>query len=285
MNRSDFRHLEPLRVRWAEVDMQKIVFNGHYLMYMDTAVAGYWRAGALPYDAAMHTLGGDLYVRKATLEYAASARYDEQLAVGVRCARIGTSSLKFLTGVFCGERLLVQGELIYVYADPHTQTSRPVPPALRDWFTAFEAGEAMLSTQTLNWADARPSAEPMRRAVLVEEAGFPAHLAGDEGDEAALHLLAHNRLGQLVGCGRLLPLEGGVLQLGRLCSLASLRGAGIGTALVQAALAAARQQGAVAVELLATRASAGLYARQGFVATGADMEEGGVVHRPMLRVL
>ena len=24
--------------------MQKIVFNGHYLMYFDTAVAGYWRA-------------------------------------------------------------------------------------------------------------------------------------------------------------------------------------------------------------------------------------------------
>jgi acyl-CoA thioesterase FadM len=32
MNRSDFRFAERLRVRWAEVDMQKIVFNGHYLM-------------------------------------------------------------------------------------------------------------------------------------------------------------------------------------------------------------------------------------------------------------
>ncbi|CAM8668039.1 hypothetical protein MCEMSEM18_01675 [Comamonadaceae bacterium] len=28
----DFRFLHPLRVRWSEVDMQKIVFNAHYLM-------------------------------------------------------------------------------------------------------------------------------------------------------------------------------------------------------------------------------------------------------------
>jgi len=87
--RSDFRFRERLRVRWAEVDMQGIVFNGHYLMYIDTAVAGYWRALAVPYQAAMRQLGGDLYVRKATLEYHASARYDELVEIAVRCARNG----------------------------------------------------------------------------------------------------------------------------------------------------------------------------------------------------
>ena len=48
MNRKDFRFFHRLRVRWAEVDMQKIVFNAHYLMYFDTAVADYWRALAMP---------------------------------------------------------------------------------------------------------------------------------------------------------------------------------------------------------------------------------------------
>ena len=32
IQRSDFRMAHRLRVRWVEVDMQKIVFNGHYLM-------------------------------------------------------------------------------------------------------------------------------------------------------------------------------------------------------------------------------------------------------------
>ncbi len=87
MKRLDFRHLERLRVRWAEVDLQQIVFNGHYLMYFDTAVAGYWRAMAMPYHETMEFLDGDLFVRKDTLEYLASARYDDSLGVGIRCAR------------------------------------------------------------------------------------------------------------------------------------------------------------------------------------------------------
>jgi len=32
--------------------MQKIVFNGHYLTYIDTAIAEYWREIGLPYPMA-----------------------------------------------------------------------------------------------------------------------------------------------------------------------------------------------------------------------------------------
>jgi hypothetical protein len=56
--RSTFRHFERLRVRWAEVDLQQIVFNGHYLMYFDTAISGWWRAMALPYAPTMAALQG-----------------------------------------------------------------------------------------------------------------------------------------------------------------------------------------------------------------------------------
>jgi hypothetical protein len=51
---------------WAEIDMQRIVFNAHYLTYFDTAITDYWRALALPYDDAMHTLGGEPYLKKVT---------------------------------------------------------------------------------------------------------------------------------------------------------------------------------------------------------------------------
>ncbi|MGH8674367.1 MAG: acyl-CoA thioesterase, partial [Burkholderiales bacterium] len=49
MSRADFRCVHRLRVRWAEIDMQKVVFNGHYLTYIDTAVAEYWRGIGLRY--------------------------------------------------------------------------------------------------------------------------------------------------------------------------------------------------------------------------------------------
>jgi acyl-CoA thioester hydrolase len=45
-----------MRVRWAEVDKQGIVFNGHYLMYFDVGITGYYRALAYAYpeDLARH---------------------------------------------------------------------------------------------------------------------------------------------------------------------------------------------------------------------------------------
>jgi YbgC/YbaW family acyl-CoA thioester hydrolase len=151
MKRSEFRFFDRLRVRWAEVDLQKIVFNGHYLMYVDTAVSGYWRTLALPYHDTMHALGGDLYVRKATLEYLGSARYDDVLEVGLRCGRIGNSSLTFQAAVFRGEQCLVHGEIVYVFADPATQTSRPVPEGLRQALNGFEAGEPMVDVRLGGW--------------------------------------------------------------------------------------------------------------------------------------
>ena len=61
MSRAEFRCVSRLRVRWAEVDMQKVVFNGHYLTYIDTAVAEYWRAIGLPYPAGyVERYGNDL---------------------------------------------------------------------------------------------------------------------------------------------------------------------------------------------------------------------------------
>ena len=74
MTRNEFRFFDRLRVRWSEIDSQKIVFNAHYLMYFDTAVTDYWRALSLPYVEAMHLLDGDLFVVKATVEFHASAR-------------------------------------------------------------------------------------------------------------------------------------------------------------------------------------------------------------------
>jgi YbgC/YbaW family acyl-CoA thioester hydrolase len=169
MTRTEFRFFDRLRVRWAEIDAQKIVFNGHYLMYFDTALAAYWRALALPYAQSMEALGGDLFVRKATLEYLASARYDDVLDIGMRCARIGNSSILFSGAVFLQDRLLVSGELVYVFADPHTQTSKPVPPSLREVFTAFEAGQSMLDVRVGGWATLSAQAKAIRTAVFLEE--------------------------------------------------------------------------------------------------------------------
>ena len=92
---ADFRLRQPLRVRWAEVDLQGVVFNGHYLTYCDVCVTEYWRAIGMIYPAAFLEIGSDLFVRKATLEYHAAALFDDELELCGRTARLGTTSLMF----------------------------------------------------------------------------------------------------------------------------------------------------------------------------------------------
>ena len=285
MKRSDFRFLETLRVRWSEVDMQKIVFNGHYLMYFDTAVAGYWRALAMPYHDTMVHLQGDLYVRKATLEYEASARYDDQLAVGIRCGRIGNSSLAFSAAVFRGERRLVHGDLVYVFADPATQTSRPVPTALRDLFTAFEAGESMFEVRIGTWSEQGLAAQALRHEVFAAEQGIAAELMSDAADLTAVHALAYNRFGVPLATGRLLKAGPGVAKIGRMATAASVRGAGLGGGVLQALLGAARLRGDREVLLHAQSTAVDFYRRAGFAPHGAVFEEAGVQHQEMRRTL
>nr|WP_243454845.1 thioesterase family protein [Meiothermus sp. CFH 77666] len=121
-----------MRVRWAEADPQGIVFNGHYLTYFDVGITEYWRALGIPYPSTVERYGVDLFVVKATVEYHAPARYDDELDIGVRVGRIGNSSMQFVLGIFRGEAHLISGEVIYVAADAQTRKPQTVPPALRE---------------------------------------------------------------------------------------------------------------------------------------------------------
>ncbi len=286
MQRTDFRFFHRLRVRWAEVDMQKIVFNGHYLMYFDTAIADYWRALALPYEASMHRLDGDLYVVKATVEYHASARVDDRLDVAMQCSRIGSSSMTFTGAIFRDEQHLISGEIVYVFADPATQTSRPVPQALRDIVQGYEAGESMLQTRAGDWASLGEGARAVRHAVFVEEQQIPKELESDAADAGAVHVLVRNRLGMPVGTGRLLPADAqGDAQVGRVAVDRVLRGGQVGRAVMQALEAAARARGDRRIVLHAQRTAVPFYDRLGYLREGAPFEEAGIEHQAMAKRL
>lgn len=285
MKLQDFRFSHRLRVRWAEVDMQKIVFNAHYLMYFDTAVADYWRALAMPYEDAMQLLEGDIYLKKATVEFNASARMDDRLDVALKCARVGKSSMTFEGAIFRGDELLITCELVYVFADPATQTSRPVPPPLRELLTGFEAGESVAQVRTGSWAQLGADATRIRTEVFVQEQRIPKDLEWDEADETALHAVAYNRLGQAVGTGRLLPAQAGVAKIGRMAVHRVLRGCRLGEQLLQSLMAQARARGDREVLLHAQRSAESFYARLGFQPRGEVFEEAGIAHVEMKRSL
>lgn len=281
--RGNFRFSHRLRVRWSEVDLQQIVFNGHYLNYFDTAVNDYWRALAVPYQATMARLGGDLYVRKTTVEYLGSARFDDLLDVAMRCEQVGNTSLRLRGAVFRGEKLLVTGELVYVFADPATQSSRPVPAELRELLLDFEAGAEMLDVQVGHWDELGVSAQDVRAEVFVREQGIPLDLELDEADQTAVHALALNRLGMPLATGRLLQHAPGVARLGRMAVIAPMRGSSVGRRLLEALIAAAAERGDHTVVVHAQSSAVNFYRRFGFVEHGPHFEEAGIVHVEMVR--
>jgi acyl-CoA thioester hydrolase len=138
MAKQEFRFTHRLRVRWAEVDRQGIVFNGHYLTYFDVGITEYYRALGYPYPDGLAQHGTDLYVRKAELEYHASAHYDDEIDICVRVERLGRSSFDFRIEILRADQLLVSGKVIYVNADPVARRSSPLPDFLRNAIKAFE---------------------------------------------------------------------------------------------------------------------------------------------------
>jgi len=139
MERADFTFFHKLRVRWAEVDRQDVVFNGNYFLYFDVAITEYWRAIGFDYpDDIVEKFGSDIFAVKATAEYHASATYDDVLDVGCRVARIGGSSMRIVLGIFRGEEQITSGELVYVNVDVGTRKAAPWPDPLREAILRFE---------------------------------------------------------------------------------------------------------------------------------------------------
>ncbi|NBX53454.1 MAG: YbgC/FadM family acyl-CoA thioesterase [Betaproteobacteria bacterium] len=278
MKKELFRFAHRLRVRWSEVDMQQIVFNAHYAMYLDTAICDYWRHLALPYEDTMAALKGDIFLKKTSIEFHASARYDDALDVYLRMAKLGRSSMCFEGAVFLGEQLLVQAELVYVFANPHTHTSLPLPEPLRRCLEGYELGQSMTLLRCGTWDQLQALAAPLRQAVFVNEQGIDPALEWDPADAQCVHAVLCNPLGVAVATGRLLPSTQGVAKIGRMAVLRRLRQTGLGKQVLWALVEQARQRGDREVQLHAQRSAQGFYQRLGFMAQGEPFEEAGISH-------
>ncbi|HVY88746.1 MAG TPA: thioesterase family protein [Hyphomonadaceae bacterium] len=135
----DFRFFEPLRVRWADVDMQGIVFNPNYLVYADNAMTEYMRAVGFPYPQALLPFGADIFAVGSQIDFKASARFDDDLRAGARIEKFGRTSFRFRIAVFRGQELMSDIRTTYVCATPgETRSTLPVPARFIDIVEQFE---------------------------------------------------------------------------------------------------------------------------------------------------
>ena len=90
-------------VRYAEVDGQGVVFNSHYLLYCDEAMAAYCRERGLLHVA------DRVQLVTSTLTWKSGARWGEQLAVDVGCTRVGRTSFALSFDIRADDRAVLSG--------------------------------------------------------------------------------------------------------------------------------------------------------------------------------
>ena len=140
-----FRHY--LRVRYAECDGQKVVFNARYGDYVDVGFTELMRALGYAEAVADGTL--EFQLVKQTLEWRASARYDEVLELRPVVSRLGTTSFTLLTEfrIAGNERVIATAETVYVHVDA-ALTKQPLTESLR---AALQKGAPGVVSDHAGW--------------------------------------------------------------------------------------------------------------------------------------
>jgi acyl-CoA thioester hydrolase len=105
-------------VRYAEVDGQGVVFNSHYLLYCDEAMAAYSR------ERGLLDLADRVQLVTSTLTWKSGARWGEQIDVDVSCTRVGRTSFELDFAITADDRPCCEVRTTYVYTDAQW---RPVP--------------------------------------------------------------------------------------------------------------------------------------------------------------
>jgi len=121
-----------LRVRYAECDAQRVVFNAKYVEYIDIAITEYFRSVWGDYSNLLNK-GLDTQVVNVNVSWKASATFDMVVAIEIELKKIGTTSFSYMINFVDHQtqQLLAIGEITYVMvtADQHQKT--PIPPEVR----------------------------------------------------------------------------------------------------------------------------------------------------------
>ena len=140
---------------------------------------------------------------------------------------------------------------------------------------------ADVDVRIADWGKDQALLRAVRHRVFVEEQHVPERIEWDGRDEASLHVMARDDRGAVIGAARLLPTG----QIGRMAVLPERRGFGVGRALLEAVVEAARARGDAEVHLNAQTHARGFYEAAGFIAVGKEFEEAGIPHMRMEQAL
>ncbi len=128
--RADFRMFLPMPTRWHDNDAYGHVNNVVYYAWFDTVVNRFLIDSGTLDIAASPAVGR---VVETGCRYHASVSYPEPVAIGLRVAHLGTSSVRYELAVFRdgADAAAAEAHFVHVYVDRLTHRPVPIPEAAR----------------------------------------------------------------------------------------------------------------------------------------------------------
>lgn len=136
--RPGFAFSTRFRVRYAEIDGQRIVFNSRYLEYADVAVTEFWEWTGIAEALADVWPTTEFNVRRTEIDYLRPFRLGDTVEAFVRIEKLGTTSLTKRFELAHAETGELHTVITMVSVHVDLETGRPValPDAIR---TVLEA--------------------------------------------------------------------------------------------------------------------------------------------------
>ena len=121
-----------LRVRYAECDAQKVVFNGRYVDYIDIAFTEFARVVWGDYNDLLSE-GMDSQVVSISMDWKAPAHFDDIIAVRLKPVGIGTTSYTLQADFYNYEssKLLASAKIVYVMVRVAEHVKMRIPEDMR----------------------------------------------------------------------------------------------------------------------------------------------------------
>jgi acyl-CoA thioester hydrolase len=122
-----YRH--SIAVRWGELDPQGVVFNAHYLAYIDDAMETWLR----PIRPLGEKLGWDMMLKRCAIEWHGPLGARDVLDIDVAVARWGRTSWDLEYRGSTAGRLVFTARVVYVSVASGTNTPMETPREIREF--------------------------------------------------------------------------------------------------------------------------------------------------------
>ena len=120
-------YVHRIRPRYGEIDMQKVVFNAHYLTYCDDAADTWFRL----VGAGLTDDWWDVMLKRADITWSGATRLGDELAIAVDVVRWGTTSFDVRFAGTVDDGPVFEAIITYVAVRTHTTETVPVPDDFR----------------------------------------------------------------------------------------------------------------------------------------------------------